>query len=235
MVKDSRNRLLNSLSPRCRELILSRATEVDLPLRRPFYSPEERPGFACFVTSGLASIVASTLDGETAEVGVIGLDGLVGAVHLMGPAVVSTNAFMQMQGTGIELPLAELQRFYETSDEIRYRIMEFVQEQMLTVSHISACNLVHDVEARLARWLLMAEDRTDSEVLTFTQEFLGMMLGARRTTVTLVAGALQRVGLIEYSRGRVTILDRPRLEEAACDCYQITKRLQKRLYSGAFV
>jgi hypothetical protein len=99
------------------------------------------------------------------------------------------------------------------------------------VSQIAGCNRLHEAEERLARWLLMAQDRTQSEVLNFTQEFIAMMLGARRTTVTLIAGSLQRANLIEYSRGRVKILDRENLESAACDCYKITKDLYTNLYS----
>jgi CRP-like cAMP-binding protein len=129
------------------------------------------------------------------------------------------------------VPLEHLQQLYRSSTEVRDRILEFQQEQALTVSHIAACNRLHDVEARLARWLLMAQDRTQSDMLKLTQEFLGMMLGSRRTTVTLVAGTLQRIGLIEYSRGKVKILDRRGLEEVACDCYQVSKALQAALYS----
>jgi CRP-like cAMP-binding protein len=108
--------------------------------------------------------------------------------------------------------------------------LEFVQEQTLSVSQIAGCNRLHEAEARLARWLLMAQDRTRSDVLNFTQEFLAMMLGAQRTTVTLVAGDLQRSGLIEYRRGRVKILNRKSLEEAACDCYKVIKNLYNNLY-----
>jgi CRP-like cAMP-binding protein len=227
------NRLLNSLTSESRNLILAASKPVILPLKRPFYIPENAPQNACFITSGLASIVATTEDGDTAEVGIIGKDGFVGAAHMIGPAVVSTSSFMQMEGAGIEVPFSHLQELFHSSTEIRGRILEFVQEQLLTVSQVAACNRMHDVEARLARWMLMAQDRTESDVLIFTQEFLGMMLGSRRTTVTLVAGTLQRLGYIEYSRGRVRILDRPALEDAACDCYQITKKLQAGLYADS--
>ena len=98
------------------------------------------------------------------------------------------------------------------------------------MSQIAGCNRLHEAEERLARWLLMAQDRTQSDVMYFTQEFLGMMLGSRRTTVTLIAGALQKADLIEYSRGKVRIVDRERLEEAACDCYRIAKDLFSNLY-----
>ena len=101
----------------------------------------------------------------------------------------------------------------------------------MSLSQLAGCNRLHDNEQRLARWLLMAQDRTNTDTLHFTQEFLAMMLGARRTTVTLIAGVLQRQGLIKYQRGRVKILDRAELEAASCDCYQITKELYASLYS----
>lgn len=230
MVPTATNRFLSSLSGSARDLLLVHATALSAPLRMPFYAAEQTLDFGYFITSGMASVVTTTEDGDTAEVGIIGTEGLIGSLHLIGPALVSTSAFMQLEGTVLRIPYADLQRLFRTSEEIRDHVLEFVQEQALTVSHIAGCNRLHESEARLARWLLMARDRTGSDVLNFTQEFLGMMLGARRTTVSLVAAALQRLGLIDYVRGRVTILDVQALEELACDCYQITKRLHANLY-----
>ena len=127
--------------------------------------------------------------------------------------------------------MAELKEIFETSEEVRERILESVQEQTLTIGQISTCNRLHESQERLARWLLMARDRTQSDELNITQEFLAQMLGSRRTTVTVVAGALQRSGFIEYSRGRVRIIDHKNLEAAACDCYKVVKRLYDGLYS----
>jgi CRP-like cAMP-binding protein len=193
------------------------------------------PTHAYFPTSGLASVVTSLPDGETAEVSFIGREGVVGAFHLIGPADVPTNCFMQMQGAGLKISLSDLRPAFESSEEIRDRVLEAVQEQALTIGQIAACNRLHEAEERLARWLLMARDRTQSDVLDITQEFLAVMLGARRTTVTMVAGALQRSGLIEYRRGRVKILDSENLEAAACECYKVTKHLYDWLYKDAAV
>jgi CRP-like cAMP-binding protein len=172
----------------------------------------------------------SMADGGTAEVGLIGREGVVGSFHLLGPAPVNTNCFIQLDAEGIRIPLADLRKAFRSSEEVRERILEFVQEQALGVSQLAGCQRLHESEERLARWLLMAQDRVASETLNFTQEFLAMMLGAQRTTVTMVAGGLQRGGLIEYRRGKVKILDRENLEAAACDCYQVTKRLYASLY-----
>jgi CRP-like cAMP-binding protein len=204
---------------------------VDLPLKKPLYEAGETPKYAYFMTSGIASVVTCMQDGDTAEVGLIGREGLVGSFHLLGPAPVSTNSMVQLTGTALRMPFAELLAAFRSNEEVRDRILEFVQDQAVSVSQLAGCNRLHENEERLARWLLMAQDRTQSDVLFFTQEFLAMMIGARRTTVTVIAGALQRSGLIEYERGRVKILDRTNLEAAACDCYQITKSLYAGLYS----
>ena len=230
MSTDHTNLLLASLSSESRSLVMAQATQVDLPLRTSLYEAEQVPRYAYFPTSGIASVVAVTGNGSTAEVGLIGNEGLVGCLHLLGALPVTTRCFIQLEGAGLRVPMAELKKAFRSSEEIRGRILEFVQEQALSVSQLAACQRLHEAEARLARWLLMAQDRIQDDVLAFTQEFLAMMLGAQRTTVTTVAGALQRAGLIEYSRGRVKILDRKNLEEAACDCYQVTKRLYGKLY-----
>ncbi|WP_263384854.1 Crp/Fnr family transcriptional regulator [Granulicella arctica] len=224
------NLFLSSLSAPSRELLLAHSTAVHLPLRTVLYEPEVTPPHAYFMTSGIASVVASMVEGGTAEVGVIGHEGVVGSLHLLGPAKVPTRCFMQLEGSALRIPFTELQKAYRSTGEIRDRILEFVQEQALSLSQVAACHRLHDAEERLARWLLMVQDRTQSNVLNLTQEFLAEMLGAQRTTVTMVAGALQRSGLIEYQRGHVKILNRESLEAAACDCYQVTKSLFLNLY-----
>jgi CRP-like cAMP-binding protein len=224
------NFLLASLTPESRKLIVSRSIPVVLPLREILYEANDTPEYAYFVTSGLASVVTSMLDGATAEISFIGREGLVGAFHLIGPAEVPTNCFMQMAGSALRIPITDLKEIFDTSEEVRERILETVQEQALTIGQISTCNRLHESQERLARWLLMARDRTQSDELNITQEFLAEMLGARRTTVTMVPGAMQRSGYIEYRRGKVRIIDQKKLEAAACDCYKVVKRLYDGLY-----
>jgi CRP-like cAMP-binding protein len=230
MPADKENILLATLSSKSRERLMANATAVELPLRTSLYEAERMPAYAYFPTSGVASVVTTMSDGATAEVGLIGREGVVGSLHLLGNSQVSTHCFVQLEATALRIPMAQLQKEFQTSEEIRRRILEFVQEQALSVSQLAACQRLHEAEARLGRWLLMARDRTQSETLEFTQEFLAMMLGAQRTTVTMVAGGLQRRGLIEYRRGRVKITDTKGLEAAACDCYQVTRRLYANLY-----
>ncbi|MBW4038102.1 MAG: Crp/Fnr family transcriptional regulator [Acidobacteria bacterium] len=226
------NRFLSALSNSKRDLLLSHSTPIALPTRFVCYRAEETPRYVYFPTSGMVSVVTSMQDGSSAEVGIVGNEGLVGCLHLIGPAHVSTNAFVQLAGEGLRIPFADMQHAYRTSEEIRDRVLEFVQAQSVSTSQIAGCNRLHEAEERLARWLLMSQDLTHSNVLAFTQEFLSMMLGSRRTTVTLIAGSLQKAGLIEYRRGNVTILDRSNLEAVACDCYQITRHLITELYSA---
>lgn len=229
------NLFLESLSRESRSTLVHLCAEVDLPLRKSLYEPGVVPTYAYFMTSGIASVVAMMENGGMAEVGLIGREGVVGSFHLLGPAKVSTTCFIQLDATALRIRFSDLATLFRNNDEIRERILEFVQEQAVSLSQLAGCNRLHDNEERLARWLLMAQDRTQSETLNFTQEFLAMMLGARRTTVTLIAGVLQRQGLIKYQRGKVKILSRPELEEASCDCYQITKELYSSLYSHPLV
>jgi CRP-like cAMP-binding protein len=146
-------------------------------------------------------------------------------MHLGGSDRVPTRCFMQIAGTAMRMPFADLERDFETLKPLRDMIQRSIQTQALILSQLVACNRLHEVEERLARWLLMLQDRVQEDQFHITQEFLAQMLGSRRTTVTMAAGALQRIDLIEYQRGRVHILDRERLEACACECYDVIHRL----------
>jgi CRP-like cAMP-binding protein len=226
------NLLLASLSSDNRESLMACCTPVELPLKTLLYVAQEIPRYAYFMTSGLASVIVATAGGQAAEVGIIGSEGIVGGMHLLGPGSLPTDCIIQLEASALRISLSDLKSAFN-SNEIRERILEMAQEQALSMSQISACNRLHEAEERLARWLLMAEDRTQVNVMGFTQEFLAEMLGSQRTTVTVIAGALQRSGLIEYRRGHVRILNREELELAACDCYQVCRNLQANLYRSA--
>jgi CRP-like cAMP-binding protein len=235
MTAPTANLLLNSLSSKNRDLLLLNAKVVDLPAPTVLYEPDQTPRYAYFMTSGIASIVTSMPEGSTAEVGIIGREGVVGSLHLLGPAPVQTRCYVQVPGTALRIPFEDLHKTFLSSDGIRQRALEFVQEEALSLSQIAGCNRLHEAEERLARWLLMVVDRVETGngavTIPITQEVLAVMLGSRRTTVTLAAGVLQRSGLIDCSRGHIHILDRQRLEEAACDCYGVTKKLLNNLYN----
>jgi CRP-like cAMP-binding protein len=230
-----KNRLLSALSTAACQSLVSASTHVNLPLRTVLYEADQTPSHAYFMTSGIASVVTAMADGGTAEVGLIGAEGVVGSLHLLGPAPVSTTCFIQLDGSALRIPFSQMQNAFRSSPEIRDRVLEFVQAQASSLGQLAGCHRLHEAEERLARWLLMAQDRVLSDSLYFTQEFLAMMLGARRTTVTVVAGGLQRKGLIQYRRGHVKILDRKGLEATACDCYKILERLNTNLYTHPYL
>jgi CRP-like cAMP-binding protein len=224
------NLLLDALSTDLRQAIIELCRPVDLPLKTLLHEQGEMPLYGYFLCSGVASMVVTMAEGGSAEVGLIGREGIIGATHLLGPTPTPAQCFIQMEGTALRLRLAGLNNLFQTSPEFRGRVLEFVQQQTVTLEQIAACNKLHDTEERLARWLLMSRDRADSDTMTMTQEFLADMLGTRRTTVTLVAGSLQRRGLIDYRRGKVRIIDREGLEAAACACYGVTKEALDSLY-----
>ena len=157
--------------------------------------------------------------------GLIGREGFPEAFHLLGEAGVPTNAFMQVEGTALRMPFADFHRDFQSIASIRDAVLRFVQSQSLILGQVAACNRLHEVEERLARWLLMVSDRLGESKFHLTQEFLAEMIGAQRSTVTLAAGNLQRSGLIEYRRGNIDIINRPGLEAAACECYPIVRDL----------
>ena len=224
------NLLLDSLSEPTCAAIVALCKVISLPLRTMLHEQSEMPQYAYFLTTGIASVVVTMSEGGTAEVGLVGREGLIGAMHILGPTPTPAQCFIQMEAAALRIRLDDLRAKFEESAELRTAILEFVQQQTVTVGQIAACNKLHEAEARMARWLLMTRDRSDSDTMTMTQEFLADMLGTRRTTVTLVAGSLQRRGLIEYRRGKVTIVSCKELEKAACDCYRVTKDALEKLY-----
>jgi CRP-like cAMP-binding protein len=154
-------------------------TSVRLPLTMSLYRAGEVPQFAYFLTEGMASIVVSTADGQTAEVGIVGREGIIGALHVIGPAPLSTDCMMQIEGEGLQIAMQDFKTTFRSSEEFHERILEFAQEQALSLSQITGCNRLHEAEPRLARWLLMTQDRVQSDVLNFTQEFLPTCSGCR--------------------------------------------------------
>ena len=226
------NRFISSLSQPGKDLLLAQATHVPLPLKTFLYRAGEPAQFVFFLTSGIASVVTSMVDGGSAEVGMIGNEGLIGSPHVLGPALPLTDCMIQLSGTALRIPLRAFSEIARSSEEVRSRLLEFIQHQTIILGQVAACNRLHSAEERLSRWLLMAFDRNPETTLDFTQEFIADMVGTRRTTVTAVAGTLQRAGLINYERGRVRILNRAQLASTACTCYPILERLTADLYQG---
>ncbi len=227
------NRLLDSLPAAYCASLKARMEEVTLAVPTTIAPPNQIPRYAHFITSGITSVVAFMEDGSGVEVGLLGSESLVEAFYLIGPAEIATTAFVQVSGSALRIPFREIQQEFKANEHFRTRILQSIQGQSLIVSQVAACNRLHEVEERLARWLLMVRDRLSADHFLLTQEFLAEMIGARRTTVTLAAGSLQRSGLIEYSRGHIRILDSDRLQSAACECYPIVRKLVSGLYPAA--
>lgn len=205
---------------------------VALPLNTPLLKAEQLPQYVYLITSGVASFVSPMGTGEGVEVSMIGREGLTSAYHLLGDQRSICDCFMQIPGTGLRIEFRKFQQMFEILPQLHRRVLQHVQHETMGLQQLTACNRVHLAEQRLARWLLMASDRAGSMELPLTQEFMAQMLGTRRTTVTLIAGILQRDGLIQYRRGNVTILDRGLMERTSCECYKKLLRLYQQLYQS---
>lgn len=225
----SANRLLSIIGD-LHPALLKHATPVDLPLHTVLYEEHSVPKYAYFPLAGLASIVTMLPGGETAEVGCIGKEGLVGSSHVLGPASLPTRGIVQLPLAALRVRFADLVESFHQSAEVRSRILEFEQQQSAVFAQIAACNRLHDAEQRLARWMLMTQDRTGYDTLGFTHEYLSQMIATQRTTVTITARNLQAHDLIRYSRGKIHILDRVGLEARACVCTQVIHNLFTSLY-----
>ena len=232
MASSLNNRLLDALPLSEQAALQSRLKPVSLPLNTVVYEADAKPRYAFFMTSGIASIVTSMVSGDAVEVGLIGHEGVSASIHLLGKQQGSSRCFMQVAGTALRMEFPAFQQKFAQLPGLHERVLQYVQYDNLVLSQLSACNRVHEVEDRLARWLLMVSDRLGKSELHLTQEFLAQMLGTRRSTVTVTAGALQRSGLIEYRRGEVKILDRESLENVACECYAFTRKVLRNLYAG---
>jgi CRP-like cAMP-binding protein len=203
------NRLKPHLSP------------VTLKLRHELLDGKSK--YAYFLEDGLASVVLPMKDGSTVEVGVIGREGVVGLPMLLGAKSMPGHTYIQVPGNGFRMEAQRLREEFERLGALRRHLQKYLLVNLVQSAQNAACNRVHPIAERLARWLLTCHDRVQSDGMPLTHEFLGAMLGTPRTTVTMAARSLQKTGLIEYSRGHVTIKNRQKLEAAACECYRVVR------------
>jgi CRP-like cAMP-binding protein len=221
------NRILAALPPPEMQRLASHLTHRVLKLREILADGHNASGY--FMEEGLASVVITQNTGDTTEVGVIGIDGLVGVPILLGVDGAPGRTFMQVAGSGYSIPAEHLKESFEKPGALRTHLQKYIQGFMVQSAQNSACNRHHEIAQRLARWLLTCHDRIQSDRMPLTHEFLADMLGAPRATVTLAAGQLQKAGFIEYTRGNVTITNRTELEYAACECYRVVRDEFRRL------
>jgi CRP-like cAMP-binding protein len=224
------NLLLQSLPPDYYAGLHKKLEAIALPVPTPLFDGQTTPRWAYFITSGIASVVDSSADGRSTEVGMVGCEGITGWNRLLGPLSLPVRCFIQVAGTGLRIPFSELRKEFENDVRMRKSVLAYVQHEAHTATQLAACNSRHNVSQRLARWLLMCQDRMATEQISLTQEFLAEMLGVRRSSVALSASNLQDRGLIAYKRGTISILDRTGLEDAACSCYGVISQLREMLY-----
>jgi CRP-like cAMP-binding protein len=224
-----RNRLLAALSPDDFALLAPALKPVNLELKQVLYTVHQPIGTAYFLASGVVSMLAPLEDGRFMEVGLVGREGLVGLSVVLGADSSATEAMVQMQGTAFQIRSAKLKEAFEVSPTLRGLLLRYVHAYHAQVAQTAACNGHHQLEERLARWLLMAHDRARTDEFPMTQEFMSLMLGVRRAGVSIAAGILQKAGVIDYKHGCITVLDRPGLEAVACECYGTVRQQFKRL------
>lgn len=224
-----RNRILTSLPKTEISRLSPHLLPVNLPAGMTLMDPGQEITFAYFLETGMASVVVAMADGNMVETGITGNDGLVGFPALLGTKTTPTRTFMQIPGNGYKIKAHRLIEEFERVGTLHKKINRYFQAHLVQTGQTAACNRLHDIAERLARWLLMCHDRMEGDHFTITHEFLGHMLGTPRSTVTLAAGILNKSGLISYSRGKLVVKDRKGLEKAACECYQTIRKEFNRL------
>ena len=202
---------------------------VDLPSHLVLHEPNESLHFVYFPNEGLLSLVVVMESGETVEVGIVGKEGIAGIPSAVGLRRNPLREVVQIAGDGFRIKVDVLQGSLRASPQLQMMISRYIVLHALQVSQTAACNRLHTAEQRLARWLLMTQDRVNLEVLAITHDFLATMLGTDRPTISLTAGILQKKKIIDYPRGEVKILNRKKLEGAACECYGIIQQLNGEL------
>ena len=224
-----KNRILASLPSAELSRLEPYLSPLPLPAGKALQNPNEEADYAYFLETGLASVVVEMVDGNTVETGITGNEGVVGIPAILGTKTMPTRTFMQIPGNGHRIKADRLKEEFEKSGTLHRRINNFLQAYLGQTSQTAACNRLHDIAERLARWLLMCHDRMESDTFSITHEFLGHMLGTPRSTVSLAAGILHKAGLLDYSRGQVKIRDRKGLEKIACECYRTIRNESDRL------
>jgi CRP-like cAMP-binding protein len=224
-----RNRLLAALPPDDLARLWPQLQPVELVFRETLHAPEELVTAVHFPESGYISRLAPLEDGDSAEVGLIGPEGMTGLALLLGGDRDNFETMVQVPGTALRIEAGAFREALNDIPNLRTVLNRYALAHFEQVARTAACNGRHQIEERLVRWLLMSHDRVEGDEFPMTHEFLSMMLGVRRAGVTVAAGVLQKAGLIHYGRGRMEITDRPGLEAAACECYGIARRAQDRL------
>lgn len=227
-----KNRLLAALPPEEYERLLPHLQLVTLEYKQVLYQPNEPIKYVYFPKDGVISLLTIMENGEAVEVGTVGNEGFVGLPLFLGATSIPGQAFSQIPGEALRMGAKVFKGEVTPGSPLHNLLQRYTQALFNQIAQTAACNRLHSIEERFCRWLLMTEDRVRSNQFPLTHEFLGQMLGVRRASVSVVAATIQRAGLICYSRGKMTILDREGLEDITCECYGIVKAEFDRLLGG---
>jgi CRP-like cAMP-binding protein len=225
------NQLLASLPDESLKRLQPHLELVHLESGKTLYTIDDKIPFAYFPKKGcMVSLLALTEDGETAEVGVTGFEGVIGIQSVLGGLENTFDLLVQMTGDAWKIKAETLRQEFRKDTKLQDSVLRYMHASFAQISQTALCNRLHTVEERLARWLLLCEDRMNGEHITLTHEMLGKMLGTRRSTVSLAAATLQNAGLLSYNRGRIAIKDRKGLQKVSCTCYAMVQKRFEKLY-----
>ena len=204
---------------------------VSLPLGTIIHEEYEPVDYVYFPNQAMISLVATMDNGATTEISLVGKEGMVGLPVILGGKSINYEAVVQVTGTAMRIEAQTMKDLFERFSELRKIILLYVQVRLSYVGQLAACNRQHKIETRLARWLLLVQDCLKTEHLPLTQEFIANMLGTNRAGVTLAAQKLQKLGIINYTRGSITVKDREQLEAVSCECYEVMGKESHRLFA----
>lgn len=226
---DRQNHLLNALPVADFESLQPHLKLVPVELGAALYEPDIEMRYLYFPTNSIVSLLYVMADGASAEIAVVGNEGVVGVALFMGGATTPSRAVVQSAGHALRLPSQVLKDEFIRGGAMQHLLLRYTQALLTQMAQTAVCNRHHSLDQQLCRWLLLSLDRLQANELIMTQELIANMLGVRREGVTEAAGQLQKAGLIRYSRGRITVLDRPGLEARTCECYAVVKQECDRL------
>src|SRR6186713_1318598 len=227
--KASQNDLLRSLSVAEMKRLAPHLEPFPMPLGHVVYESGRILDHVYFPTTAIVSLLYVMEDGASAEIAVVGHEGLVGISLFMGGETTPSRAVVQSAGQSFRLAARFLREEFSRSGSMQQLLLRYTQSLITQMAQTAVCNRHHSVDQQLCRWLLLSLDRLSSNQLAMTQELIANMLGVRREGVTEAAGKLQKLGVIDYRRGRITVLDRPKLEQLSCECYAVVKKETDRL------
>ena len=223
------NRLLAILPPKDYQRLVPHLEQIELPQHKILYHAGEDYKYAYFPAHAIVSSVAIMENGSTAEIGVIGNEGMIGLPIILDTSYTNSTAIVQVGGSGHRIPASVLKKELNNYGALKTLMMRYVQARIIQLGQTAACNRHHNIEQRFARWLLTVRDSIQKDEFQLTHEFISQMLGVRRSGVTEVAGKFQQAGMIYYKRGLIRVLSHEQLEGASCECYSLIAREYSRL------